>query len=329
MTGTTADPGTPRTAFGRDLVIDRETLRHFLRRTDRHGLIHLGGHLGLLLLTGTAVWHTAGSPWLIPAMAVHAIVMAFLFAPVHECSHGSAFRTRRLNEAVYWLVCLIYLVPPTMFRHAHAAHHTWTQVRGQDPDMLPERMTLLDYGIYISGYYFWKRNLGWFLRHPLGIIDSLQRRYVPDKTVPRIVREARIILLVYAGIAALSVATGSTAPLLLWISPRLLGEPFMRWLRIAEHGECAETGDLRHNTRTTDTSRLIRWLFWNMPYHAEHHLCPMVPFHALGRLHRVVGERLHPIGRSYPAVHAEVLGKISRHGGVTWENSPGDVGRGG
>lgn len=314
MTGTAAVPpqSNPRPVFGRELVIDRETLKPFLRRTDRHGLLQISGHLGLLILTGAAVWQAVGSWWMIPAMAVHAIVMAFLFAPCHECSHGTAFRTRRLNEAVYWLVCLIYLVPPTMFRHAHAAHHTWTQIRGQDPDMLPERMTVRDYLVYISGYYFWRRNLGWFLRHPFGIIHPDQRRHVPDKTVPKIIREGRIIMGLYAGIAVISVAVGSTAPLLLWIVPRLLGEPFMRWLRIAEHGECEESGDLRHNTRTTYTSGIIRWLFWNMPYHAEHHLCPMVPFHALGRLHRVVAEQLRPPGESYPAVHGEVLGKISR-----------------
>ena len=31
---------------------------------------------------------------------------------------------------------------------------------------------------------------------------------------------------------------------------------------------------------------------WNMNYHAEHHLSPMVPFHALPALHEVVKDRL-------------------------------------
>lgn len=307
--------------FGREEVIHRKALKLFTRRTDHHGLLQISAHLGLLVLTGTGVWWSVGSLYLIPALVAHAVVMAFLFAPCHECSHGTAFRTQGLNEAVYWVVCLIYMVPPTMFRYAHAAHHSWTQIRGQDPDMLPERMTLLDYGIYVSGYPFWKRNLGWFLRHPLGIIAPEQRRYLPDAEVARVIAEGRLILVLYGAIALGAVITSSTAPLLLWIIPRLLGEPVMRWLRIAEHGECAETGDLRQNTRTTLTNRMIRWLFWNMPYHAEHHLCPMVPFHALGRLHQAVGHQLHPLGQGYPAVHAEVLGKIARHQGVTWETA--------
>lgn len=307
------------TAFGREMVIDKKTLKPFTRRTDRHGVIQIAGHLGLLILTGAAVWAMLGSWWVVPAMAVHSVVMAFLFAPCHECSHGTAFRTRRLNEAVYWLVCLIYLVPPTMFRYAHAAHHTWTQIRERDPDMVPERMTVLDYVVYVAGFSFWKRNLQWFLLHPFGLIAADQRRFLPENEIPRVIREARMIMALYGAVAIAAIALGTAAPLILWIVPRLIGEPFMRWLRIAEHGECAESADLRENTRTTRASRLTRFLFWNMPYHAEHHLCPMVPFHALGRLHDEVGDRLHPVGENYPAVHAEVLGKISRKEGVTWE----------
>ena len=35
----------------------------------------------------------------------------------------------------------------------------------------------------------------------------------------------------------------------------------------------------------------MRLFAWNMPYHAEHHAYPAIPFHALPRLHaRVRGE---------------------------------------
>ena len=310
------------TAFGRELVIDRKALKPFAKRTNRAGLIHFAGHMALLALTGILVWQALGRWWIVPAMLAHGFVMAFLFAPCHECSHGTPFRTRWLNETVYWIVCLIYIVPPTFFRYAHATHHTYTQIRGRDPDMMPERMTLWDYAFYVTAYRFWERNILWFLRHPFGLIDPAQRYYLPESEIPRAVREARIVLALYGLVAAGALWLASPAPLIYWIIPRLVGEPFMRWTRIAEHGECPEGGDLRENTRTTQTSRFVRFLFWNMPYHAEHHLCPMVPFHALGRLHKEVGDKLHPVGEGYPAVHAAVLAKISRHEGVTWESAP-------
>lgn len=46
------------------------------------------------------------------------------------------------------------------------------------------------------------------------------------------------------------------------------------------------------NTRTTLTTRVVRFLAWNMPYHAEHHAMPSVPFHKLPVLHDMTAARL-------------------------------------
>src|SRR5947199_6685138 len=43
--------------------------------------------------------------------------------------------------------------------------------------------------------------------------------------------------------------------------------------------------DHRLNTRTVKMCRLNRFVYWNMNYHVEHHMFPMVPFHALPALH--------------------------------------------
>ena len=313
-------------AFGRELVIDRKSLKPFVKRTDRTALLHFIGHMSLIALTGTLTWIALGTIWIVPTILAHAVAMAFLFAPVHECSHGTPFRSRWLNETVYWIVCLIYIVPPTIFRHEHATHHTYTQVRGYDPDMMPERMTVWDYAVYLSGYVFWKRGLTWLFCLPLGYIKPEHRRFLPESEVPKVIAEGRVILAIYGSVALAAVATGSLLPLWLWIVPRFLGEPLMRFMRIAEHAECDEGGDLRRNTRTTRTTRLVHFLHWNMSYHAEHHICPMVPYHALARLHEEVGDRMHPVGKSYPVVHSDVLSKISRHEGVTWKGNRGQSG---
>jgi fatty acid desaturase len=33
---------------------------------------------------------------------------------------------------------------------------------------------------------------------------------------------------------------------------------------------------------------VFRFLYWNMNYHVEHHMFPMVPYHALPKLHEVI-----------------------------------------
>jgi fatty acid desaturase len=46
------------------------------------------------------------------------------------------------------------------------------------------------------------------------------------------------------------------------------------------------------NTRTTLTNAVVRLLMWNMPFHAEHHLYPSIPFHRLADAHGVLREKL-------------------------------------
>jgi len=43
--------------------------------------------------------------------------------------------------------------------------------------------------------------------------------------------------------------------------------------------------DHRLNTRTFHLNPVGRFIYWNMNYHLEHHMFPMVPYHALPRLH--------------------------------------------
>lgn len=308
------------TAFGGAFLLDRKDQRPYMARTDKHGLLFLAGHSAMLLLTGYLVYLSLGGLWIVPATVAHGFVLAFLFAPVHECSHRTPFRTRWLNETVYWAIAFIYGVPPTFFRYSHATHHTYTQIRGYDPDMvLPLQSTIWDYIYYVSAIPFFKRNALWFVRQALGYVHLNQRYFLPNSKLPRVYHEARIFLVLYAAIAVIAIATGSLAPLFYWIIPRLVGEPFMRWIRIAEHAECPEVPDLRENTRTTKAPAWFNLLFWNMSYHSEHHLFPKVPFHALPRLHEAIGDQAHPVGESYSKVHATVLDRLTHQSGVTWE----------
>jgi fatty acid desaturase len=54
---------------------------------------------------------------------------------------------------------------------------------------------------------------------------------------------------------------------------------------LAENGDCPRVPDVLPKTRTTLATRPVRALAWNMPYHAEHHLMPIVPFHRVPAPH--------------------------------------------
>ncbi len=296
--------------YGQAEVITRKELKPFLKRTDLHGLLNIGGHFALIGVTGWLTLSVYGTWWLVPALLVHGIVVSYLFAPMHECSHGTPFRRRWLNETIFYLVSFIYLVQPIMFRYSHAAHHTYTNIRGWDPDMVwPEKPSRWDYIRFVSSIPTWWGYLKWDWNHAVrGRLGPADDWYVPESEHPRIVREARVWFVVFVGIWVVAWLLGIAGELfLLWIAARLVGEPFMRMVRVSEHWECEETGDLRENTRSTQVSRILYFLAWNMDYHAEHHLAPLTPFHQLPKLHDKVGEKLHEMGDSHPAVHRDVL----------------------
>jgi len=76
---------------------------------------------------------------------------------------------------------------------------------------------------------------------------------------------------------------------------------------MAEHIGCALSDDMLANTRTTCTNAAVLLLAWRMPYHAEHHCVPSVPFHALGKLNALVGGRVQVRAAGYLALHRDLL----------------------
>jgi fatty acid desaturase len=46
---------------------------------------------------------------------------------------------------------------------------------------------------------------------------------------------------------------------------------------------------------------------WNMPYHAEHHLYPSIPFHHLPALHLKLRRQLKHVAPGYVAANRAVI----------------------
>jgi fatty acid desaturase len=87
--------------------------------------------------------------------------------------------------------------------------------------------------------------------------------------------------------------------LLYWIGPQLLGQPLLRAYLLAEHTGCSMDRNGLTNTRTTLTWAPVRLLMWNMPFHAEHHLYPSIPFFRLPAAHALIGARLARLQPGY------------------------------
>jgi fatty acid desaturase len=59
-------------------------------------------------------------------------------------------------------------------------------------------------------------------------------------------------------------------------------------------------------------SPVTRFLYWNMNFHVEHHMFPMVPYHALPSLHHEVRDQLPVPYPSLFAAYREILPTLLR-----------------
>ena len=292
---------------------ERTALVRLTARSNRKGLVQLACHLGALLATGALVWSARSSSWLLPAMLLHGVILVFLFASLHESIHCTAFRSRRLNDAVAWACGALLLLPPGYFRAFHFTHHRHTQDPAQDPELAsPKPRTLRGYLWHVSGLPYWRERIATTVRHACARVDE---PFIARRQRPEVVREARLLLGAYLLALLTSIAASSAALLYLWLGPVLLGQPFLRLYLLAEHTGCPLVANMLENSRTTRSLAPIRRLAWNMPYHAEHHACPALPFHALPAAHRILRARIAVQAPGYVAVHREILAGL-RPGGA-------------
>lgn len=273
-----------------------EQKAHLSARSDLAGLKHLG--LYVLALSVTSLGIVVQVPLWPVLLIPQGILIVFLFTLSHECTHQTPFRTKALNEVVGHAIAPIMLLPFLWFRYFHLAHHKFTNDPERDPEIAahPRPQDWRSYLIYLSGWGYWSGMVRVLNDTAHGRIDA---PYLPTRKHRALRIEARIVLCVQA--ALLLTLIWSPLVLWLWIVPALIGQPFLRAYLLAEHGLCPPVADMFENTRTTYTGAVIRFLAWNMPYHAEHHSAPNVPFHKLPELNRLVASELQSTSQGYSA----------------------------
>ncbi len=280
-------------------------LHSLSERSDTKGILQLTGHVGLLAVTGLAVSFAHDTGWQFPAMVVHGIALVFLFTTLHETTHRTAFRTRWLNDLVALICGLLLLLPPRYFRTFHIAHHRHTQNPNLDPElMVPKPGGLGRYLWVMSGIPYWIERMITITRHAR---SQVSEAFISTRRRQGIVNEARIFLLFYALIVGITLALDNGLMMTYWLLPALLGQPFLRIFLLAEHIGCPYDPDSFKNSRTTESNRFVRWLSWNMPFHAEHHAYPALPFHALPHAHKVLDEQLSVQSKRYFDVHRQII----------------------
>ena len=282
-----------------------DTLSALVERSDRKGLAHLALHVVVIAAAGTLCAGAVGTAWMLPAAWLYGTALVFLFAPLHESVHYTAFRSRWINRAVSAVCGWILVLPPRYFRAFHLEHHRYTQDPARDPELaVAPPASWSGYLWRVSGFQYWTSRVRTTLVHAAGRVAE---PFLAPAERAGVVREARLYLASYALAGAVSVAAGSAALLWLWVVPVVLGQPMLRLYLLAEHTGCPMVPDMLANSRTVHTTAVVRFLAWNMPYHAEHHAYAAIPFHALPRAHAALAPHVRTQSPGYASVHRELI----------------------
>ncbi|WP_420437569.1 fatty acid desaturase [Candidatus Poriferisocius sp.] len=295
--------------------IDPERLRQLQVRGNFRAAADTVAWLGLLAGFGYLALISLGTWWAIPAFAAYgALYGGAGDSRWHECGHGTAFKTKWLNDVVYYLASFMLLRQPTLWRWSHVRHHTDTIVVGRDAEIIfPRPSTPASIALLFVPVLNVPKMVARSAKHAVGRIDDEARSFIPADELGKLKWESRAYIAILAGTTAWSVAAWTIVPLLYVGLPTIYGAWLMIFFAITQHAGLREDVlDHRLNTRTVYMNPVFRFLYSNMNYHVEHHIFPTVPYYALPALHQEVKGYLAPAAPNTGAAYRDILSTLRR-----------------
>lgn len=272
-------------------AVPRETMRELLVRRDGPAIRDTILWFTLLFAAGYATYALRGSWWVVLPYAIYSALYASTSdSRWHEAGHGTAFKTDWMNNTLYEIASFMVMRESVIWRWSHNRHHSDTIIVGRDPEIAvprpPDRKLIVMnvFGLRTYGVYF--RSM---VVHCLGRMSAAEKTFIPESEFHRVYRNARIYAFIYVAVLALAIYTHSIMPLFFVGLTNLFGTWLMLMYGMTQHAGLAENVlDHRLNCRTVYMHPVHRYLYWNMNYHVEHHMFPLVPYHALPRLHEAI-----------------------------------------
>jgi fatty acid desaturase len=295
--------------------IPRARMKELMQRSDGPATRDTLIWIAALLATGGLGAYFWGTWWCVPFFFVYGVLYgAAGDSRWHECGHGTAFRTQWKNDAVYQLACFMTVRNPGVWRWSHSRHHTDTIVVGRDPEIItmrpPDvaRVLLNVFGIIMVPQAWWA-----MLRYAGGTLTPAEKDYIPENEWSKVVLVARVWTAIYAVVIGLALYMWSFLPLMLIGLPSMYGAWHMLMTGLTQHiGLAEDVLDHRLNSRTIYINPFSQFVYWNMNYHVEHHMFPMVPYHALPALHEEMKADCPPPYHGFWACYREIIPTLWR-----------------
>ncbi len=271
--------------------VERDAMRQLLERRDAPAIRDTVLWFALIFASGYTVYALWGTYWAVFPYLIYSVLYASTSdSRWHESGHGTAFRTDWLNYALYEIASFMVMRESTVWRWSHNRHHSDTIIVGRDPEIAVPRPP--DIAAMIKGFFnlhVYRKYFSRICLHSLGRMADEERTYIPEMEFSAVYLRARIYVLIYGSVIGLAIYSRSLLPLMFVGFTNFFGSWLLSVYGLTQHTGLAENVlDHRLNCRTVYMGAINRYLYWNMNYHVEHHMFPLVPYHALPRLHAAV-----------------------------------------
>jgi acyl-lipid omega-6 desaturase (Delta-12 desaturase) len=281
----------------------REIVARYQRPSPGRSVLQLCTTLLPLVATFVAMYFALGvSFWLVLPLAVVAggfLIRTFII--MHDCGHGSFFRSRRANDLVGFITGVLTLTPYTQWRRDHAIHHATS-------GHLDERglgdVTTLTVREYLQ-LGWWGRFKYRLYRNPLILLGvaplwlmAIRHRFHTPGSAGR--REIVSVQLTNLSILALFLATslliGPLRVAAIYLPAMTIAGAAGVWLFYVQHqfedAYWAGEGEWDYAAAAVKGSsfyrlpKVLEWFTGHIGYHHVHHLSPRIPNYLLPRAHR-------------------------------------------
>jgi len=297
--------------------IDKKILKELTKRSDWQGIKHISVWMLILAFSGYIAFVTWGSWWTILWFLIYGNIYTFCNPIWHECGHKTAFKSRWLNEVFYHITSFMYNYEPIRWRWSHFHHHSYTlhtqevydhEIQVTKPtDLFFVFMMHLPGGNLFTFLFFHLETL----KHALGWTSVVMKDCVPKDERSKVRLFARIHVLLWTIIILASFYFQTWFPILYLLLPFVYGTTMIHIIHFIQHaGLTNNVQDHRLSTRSVKLNPFLNFLNWNMEYHLEHHMFPMVPSYNLKKLHELIKDQLPPIKKNLWQTYKEIVPAI-------------------
>ena len=271
--------------------VPREAMQKLLERRNGPAIRDTRIWFALILGSGGCGALLWGTWWAVIPFAIYGVLYASTSdSRWHEPGHGTAFKTDWMNNALYEIASFMVMRESVPWRWSHTRHHSDTIIVGRDPEIaVPRPPNLFSMFVKIFGLKQMPQYFRTLLLHCTGRLTPAEKTFIPESEYGKVFVRARLYLFIYAGVIALAGFTRSILPLMYVGLPTIYGTWLMIIYGTTQHAGLAENVlDHRLNCRTVYMNFIHRYLYWNMNYHVEHHMFPLVPYYNLPALHELI-----------------------------------------